>query len=355
MEKDKIMFFADKINRNAFSKIIDPEYIEKLQISDQTKDEYNCISSVLSLMISYSDFWDEGCQYNIEKNGQNLLQSIRELKLNDHETIQRLITISYQFLIELDISNFKDLTAEFRLSKIDIEKLSIKFTEFYKEIIINSKINIPIQILKATLNKPTIKNFEANYIKLENANTQNEEWENKLLRHEAKVENLASKLEKYENAYNFVGLYKGYNDLYKNKKKELCWLKIGLFALGILILSPFCIELILFSKAIPENVLYFIFPTISIVGILIYFFRIVFHNFKAVKSQILQIELRKTLLQFIQSYTKYSKEIKENDKDALAKFENIIFSGLVSDNEKLPSTYDGLDQVVNLIKNLKSA
>lgn len=101
--------------------------------------------------------------------------------------------------------------------------------------------------------------------------------------------------------------------------------------------------------------MYIALSTLSIVAILIYYFRIVFHSYKSVQSQILQLELRRTLIQFIQSYTEYSTEIKVKDKDALAKFESIIFSGIVSNNEKLPSTYDGLDQIMKLLKNLKSA
>lgn len=43
------------------------------------------------------------------------------------------------------------------------------------------------------------------------------------------------------------------------------------------------------------------------------------------------------------------------DKGVLEKFENLIFSGLVADPDKLPSTFDGMSQVGALIKSIKSS
>ncbi|SEH05644.1 Uncharacterised protein [Candidatus Venteria ishoeyi] len=88
--------------------------------------------------------------------------------------------------------------------------------------------------------------------------------------------------------------------------------------------------------------------------ILIYFFRIILLNYRTVKAQIMQLELRKTLCQFIQDYTKYSEKIKKRDSTSLDKFESLIFSSVLSDPEKLPSTFDGLEQISNFIKKIKS-
>jgi len=90
-----------------------------------------------------------------------------------------------------------------------------------------------------------------------------------------------------------------------------------------------------------------------LVVIFIYYFRVLLFNYKSVKSQLLQIELRKTLCRFIQHYTEYSSQIKEKDSESLGKFENIIFSGIVSNEEKFPST-DGIEQLGKLIKAAKS-
>ena len=47
--------------------------------------------------------------------------------------------------------------------------------------------------------------------------------------------------------------------------------------------------------------------------------------------------------------------MKKQDSSALEKFESLIFSGVVSDPEKLPSTFDGVEQIGNLIKSIKNS
>ena len=129
--------------------------------------------------------------------------------------------------------------------------------------------------------------------------------------------------------------------------------------MGILILAPLAIEIIFLvkgnfdSNTIGLSHFIMLLPLISIEVILIYFFRIILINHKSVKAQIMQIELRQTMCQFIQNYTEFSSDIKKEDSQALDKFENLIFSGILSDSENLPSTFDGMEQISSLIKSFK--
>lgn len=88
--------------------------------------------------------------------------------------------------------------------------------------------------------------------------------------------------------------------------------------------------------------------------ILLYFFRVILNHYNSLQTQIMQLELRQSLCQFIQSYADYAKEIKEKDGASLEKFENLIFSSILSSPDKVPSTFDGLEQLSNLIKNMRS-
>lgn len=83
--------------------------------------------------------------------------------------------------------------------------------------------------------------------------------------------------------------------------------------------------------------------------VLIYFFRIVLHGLNSNKAPLLQIDLRLTLCRFIQKYTEFSKGIKEDNPNALDKFEALIFSGLVMQDGKLPTTLDGLEPIQKLL------
>ena len=98
-----------------------------------------------------------------------------------------------------------------------------------------------------------------------------------------------------------------------------------------------------------ENML----PVLGLEFVFIYFFRVVLNHYNSIQTQIMQIELRQSLCQFIQSYAKYAKEIKEKDGASLEKFENLIFSSILSTPDKVPSTFDGIEQLSNLIKNIK--
>ena len=134
----------------------------------------------------------------------------------------------------------------------------------------------------------------------------------------------------------------------------------GLGILSVLIILPVLAEFIFIYRniedinSIKDGLIASILPALSLVAIFIYYFRVLLFNYKSVKSQLLQIDLRKTLCRFIQSYSDYSADIKKQDSESLSKFENIIFSGIISDDGKLPSTYDGLEQIVKLIKSAKS-
>jgi hypothetical protein len=131
--------------------------------------------------------------------------------------------------------------------------------------------------------------------------------------------------------------------------------------MAILIIAPLMIEFTLTAikvssgKTVEMNHLFILIPLFSIEIILIYFFRVILLNHRSIKAQLMQLELRQTLCQFIQSYTEYSSKIKASDASALDKFENMIFSGVVSNSEKLPSTFDGIEQISKMLKSVKGS
>ncbi|TYT73354.1 hypothetical protein [Desulfobotulus mexicanus] len=186
-------------------------------------------------------------------------------------------------------------------------------------------------------------------------------WDKEILDKELVLKGLEAKFDKYKHAFNFVGLYDGFSSLAQKKKVESKVLLISLLLVGVIIFLPLLgytylvVKDIEGVKAFSLDHLIIITPVISIEIILLYFFRIILLNHRSVKAQILQIELRQTLCQFIEAYTDYSHKIKKVDPKALEKFENLIFSGILSNSENLPSTFDGVEQITNMIKNLKSA
>lgn len=185
--------------------------------------------------------------------------------------------------------------------------------------------------------------------------TWNIEYEQK----ESAVKNLKDKLDTYQTAFNFVGLYQGFSQLKKNKDDELFGLNIQYYILIFFMAGIPIVEFIWLFNNFDENfktvhLVVLALPSITLLFILFWFFRIILHNIRSIKSQIMQLELRMTLCQFIQSYAEKSKELKVANKEGFEKFENLIFSSIVSSDEKIPSTFDGMEHIANFVKNFKS-
>ena len=164
---------------------------------------------------------------------------------------------------------------------------------------------------------------------------------------------LKDKLDEYKTAFNFVGLSQGFENLLKQKneaKKKTFRLLASLAIAALLPLGfSFCKKFIANVDISWQSML----PIIGLEFVLIYFLRVVLTHYHSIQTQIMQLELRQSLCQFIQSYAEYAKKIKTDDKDALEKFENLIFSSILSNPDKVPGTFDGVEGLTSLLKELK--
>lgn len=160
-----------------------------------------------------------------------------------------------------------------------------------------------------------------------------------------------------ESQYNFVALAGAFKKMEQSKSDELDRSNMRLRNAKWFVVSPLILSLMLTIYAIflhqgdsnflKEKLLYS-FPTIiSIEIILVYFFRIELKNQLSLKAQLLQLQLRYSICAFIEGYANFTKGY---DRSKLEKFEALIFSGLTPDPENVPSTFDGMEQLLNLVK-----
>ena len=162
-------------------------------------------------------------------------------------------------------------------------------------------------------------------------------------------------LNNQKSEYNFVGLSNGFRTLRDSKVTELESEKLtynclmGLIIALILVKSAwsaYYLNINAFNSPI------FIIVTISTIlflFILLYFFRISLVNVKSIKSQILQIDLRLTLCQFIHNYDSDTKDLREGMKESFERFESVIFAPIVATEDQMPATFDGLEQLTGLL------
>ncbi len=356
------MFFAEENNLKILGRF--------LQAAEAAHIEDDVISSRLRLakeIVGYihraPDSWDERCTFNIKHIGEQFLRWLNDFDPKEAPQINHIYVIAYRFLCEFDflLGLDKELSIELNAIKNKIQSDNYDVDSDLKSQIVYASYTMPVDIAKSVINDSNIGAFRDFEQKKNEAEALKEKWDSEIEDKKKDADNLKKKLEKYKIGFNFVGLYQGFSNLGEKKDEETTMLFWSLIAMGFFILVPLLIELTIvsyysfFGKELDSSHLIKLIPILSIEIILIYFFRVILFNYKSAKAQKMQIELRQTLCQFIQSYAEYSSEIKQKDKTALEKFENLIFSGVLSDPEKLPSTFDGLEQVGNFIKNIKNS
>ncbi|QUM84425.1 hypothetical protein [Moritella sp. 28] len=356
------MFFEKENNARVLSSFLHQSSNEL--IDDKVRATRLSISRDIIRYISKSPTtWDETCTFNIKNIGEQFLDSLNVFDQSKPSHIDNIYSMSYRFLCEYDflVGAGKELNMELRSIKDKIQGDIGEMDDMTKSQIIYASYMMPVNIAKYFINNANISDFKGFEQKKLEAEGLKQKWDEEIDKKEAKVEALKDKLEQYKTAFNFVALDQGFSNLGNKKAKEVFWLFLSLLGMGGLILSPLIAEIVIAvtriysGETLGLDHLIVLVPIFSIEIILIYFFRVILLNHRSVKAQIMQIELRQTLCQFIQSYADYSSEIKKQDEKALEKFENLIFSAIMSDTGNLPNTFDGVEQIAKLIKSVKNS
>ncbi|MBH2515354.1 hypothetical protein [Serratia ureilytica] len=316
----------------------------------------NKLKLFISSFHSEPEKWDEYTPLNIEKIGEEILNH-DNIGGDVNVDIYLLHALCFRFLIERSITDPDGINESLEsVKKYTIENIE-QFPEKAKNHIKYGLLAMPTDIFKYRIGSSELALMRV-FIDSEKSSKETfNQWSAVLSDKEKKVEELKSALENHETAFNFVGLHDGFQRLGSSKTKELrtaTWI-IGILA--ILILFPVAGEfLFIYNKGESLNITHALIsavPASSLILILIYYFRIALQDYKSIKAQLNQIELRKSLCMFIQSYADYSMKIKSSDSNILDKFENIIFSNILMSDEKLPSTFDGLDSIASIVKEIK--
>lgn len=317
-----------------------------------------------SILIQKSFIFDKYCTANIEWIGNQFIDSIKKCDLTDPESdfyyISTIFTMSYRFVCELEFSNQDGLIFELSNIKNFVLQNQDKFSTSEQSQLIYANYQMPMNIVRRMLHSKEIQNFmDFSRLAVEAKNLK-EEWTKEIELKSAEIDALKDGLDRVTTTYNFVGLVKGFESLASTKRKEKNLSFGSLLFLGILMMSPVLLQLWFTVSHIDtieshkNTLIYSLPPLIALEVILLYFFRVVLSQFRGVTSQLLQINLRITLCQFIQSYSEYSTKIKKQDASALEKFENLIFGSINFSTEALPSTFDGMDQIAKLINSIRS-
>lgn len=173
------------------------------------------------------------------------------------------------------------------------------------------------------------------------------------------IDEIRKSLLKYHSEYNFVGLYDGFKRLKEDKDKELDSINeyyhiamivaiiLPLFTIGAHLLYPDFVK----GKGWIEWLSWGS-PFAAIELLILYYARVMYSEVKSIKAQLVQINLRGSLCQFIEAYMDYRSKVKDKDgkvsDTALDKFDSVIFSAIQMDGDNIPSAFDGVSAIAEL-------
>ena len=331
---------------------------DESMLSEQEREQYELITAVASSMIYNPELWEEQCLFNIHYIGENFKSLIQNFLFDfSDKNLSYLYDDVVRFLAELNLSfqqkeySFNPGSSLFPIIKRLKEQMFYS-GERHPDSLNYAFYKMPIDILCFYMGNQGFKTF-FEFDERKNAlETSITKYWDEIQQKIDEVNVLKDKLDEYKTAFNFVGLSKGFESLLEQKNEA----KKKTFGLLVLLAITVALTLaISFSVQTTGAVFSWqsMLPIIGLEFVLIYFFRVVLTHYHSIQTQIMQLELRQSLCQFIQNYAEYAKKIKTDDKDALEKFENLIFSSILSNPDKVPGTFDGVEGLTSLLKELK--
>ncbi|MBG5892209.1 hypothetical protein ACON3F_10385 [Providencia hangzhouensis] len=273
-----------------------------------------------------------------------LSERVRYLKKNRHLFL--FLEDRVKFYLEYSIDEYSGYIYSILIGNLNFV-FDSKFSDFERLTEIEKNINLKHEEIVLIGNKVTDFNEEVEDLFNEKSKFIKDDLEVK----QKKIDELKKYLENLSSGYNFAGLTKAYHDIYSSKSKER-WISLAiLFLLAFVSICPIGYKIITEKADEFNDVMIFKYIGYSALTIIsLYFFRVSLQNYNSIKAELTQINLRKNLCMFVDNYSDFSKT--KDNREALEKFENIIFSNIQLNENNIPSTFDGLEQLASLIESL---
>ena len=379
------MFFgSDKFQSTAGRCI---EVIEAARVralnNEPDDDDFNfrgALGIILREMRTAANEFDERCKLSIATIGEMFVASLDAAwrSPNDLGSWQELYVSAYRFLIEYHVSQVEEPKSALKLVLQDGALNLSGFSDGHKRQILWAQTQVPMEAMRSVLHDDRINELRNARRTYDGISTVTKDAADALRAQEEKVQTLRNELNKLEEGFNFVGLVDGFRSLLKVRRKSRVLVVLALLFIAAVAVAPILYELTYIRDVIaawfeardaclkrgvaldcgtgPVALwpLAFLAPGLIAIEILIiYFFRIFLSQLRSLDAQILQLELRASLCQFIQSYAQYASTLKAQSGTTLDRFEALIFSGIQSVEDKIPTTFDGMDQIASLVEKLK--
>ena len=319
---------------------------------------------ILNWMISLPEQFDQNTSANIDWIGRMFSDEARNFVELPPEkrpnAVLALFAMAYRFLCELEFLQTGEPSFELRQVVNFVHENIDRFPGTERQQLIYASYTMPARIAKRLIGDPSIIEFRRFSETVESSRKLREDWDSDFSKRQSLLSSLSENITKLSSDYNFVGLVHGFQQLRGSKVRERhvafgSLLSIAMAMIGVPI-GQLCFVLVnLETIDLHRMTLMYSLPAVLTVEIvLLYLFRVVLGQFRSVKAQLLQLDLRIALCQFVENYAEYVSKLRSKDSSALSKFEALIFSGLVTGEADIPSTFDGAEQIASLIRSVRS-
>lgn len=350
------------------------EHSEYLDLSTETNDLVKAVLNILdsknkknlsildSIDLKYHNWEKIGVALNdnaLAEDNKNLYEFSKQEK--PRASLVRKVIESIYMVLLADIyeasliTTFETHRSFFEQAVISLQSYSYTLTYDSLNKLCYLWYIIPQEVFSRHLNRRLNSSVIQTINKLHEHQDLIEEENRKNILLKKDIMEIQETLNNQKSEYNFVGLSNGFRTLREQKKKELNWQNgayYGLMTIIVLLIiskSVWSADYLISNNFDSPIFIMITISTVLFLFILLYFFRISLVNVKSIKSQILQIDLRLTLCQFIHNYDSDTKELREGMKESFERFESVIFAPIVATEDQMPATFDGLEQLTGLL------
>ncbi len=363
MSERNFEFFSKSEKRSVIRS--SAELIEKMRFDQNELTELaQVVSHFLRLLDVNAVEFDRSCRANIEWIGDRFISELQKAVTEDStrriESLKNLYVTCYRIICEFEFLQPGDISGDLKIVKLFCENNIDIFSNLQRSQLTYAANAMPASILKSMMNSSEIVHFSDFAASAGRAKDLKDQWDREFADRRDELKKYQEVIENLKTSFNFVGLVSGFDRILNSKITEKTKTFVLLCLLGLAMLVPIGFHLIAVSNAatyaeyMSGRYLHFAIPALSAEVILFYFFRATLVNFRAVSAQILQINLRVSLCQFIQSYSVYARQIREKDAKALDGFESIVFSPISPSFDSLPATIEGIEQIAKIVGTLRS-
>ncbi|MCW2482605.1 hypothetical protein [Candidatus Symbiopectobacterium sp. NZEC135] len=247
----------------------------------QRERNTHCIT-IINSMIKNPQQWDSLTPFNINNIGRFISIRLSDEKTSE-EDIDSYFATLFRFLMELYFYQNRDLDYDLLVIKNFALNNRDAFGSEAQGQIFYTLNEMPFSLMRFKFNSDDIQHFIKAAQAEKSMSVLINGWDSKIALHITKVAELKTKLEEQENAYNFVGLYSGFDLLSRNKNKEsknAFWFTLSL---GVLALFPLCLDVFLVYKGfVKVDSIYSLFtlvPAFTLTFIFIYYFKTSLSNY----------------------------------------------------------------------------